>query len=65
MTTEQSTVCGHQLQIDRSGVGHNWRNIDREDVPANIVEEIEGEIVDGGKESCVDYIASNGCHYRW
>jgi hypothetical protein len=33
--------------------------------PANIVNEIEAEIIDGEKESCDDYVASNGRHYRW
>jgi len=64
-TEESTTVCGCQVQIDRSGVGHDFRDIAREDIPANIVEEIEGEILDGGKESCDDFVASNGLHYRW
>lgn len=66
MTTEiETTVCSKQIQHDNSGVGHNWRNISREDIPANIVEEIEGEIIDGGKETCEDFASSNGLHYRW
>lgn len=65
MTEETKTVCGNQVQIDRSGVGHNWRNIDREDIPASIVLELEGEMIDGGKETCEKFIASNGLHYRW
>jgi hypothetical protein len=65
MTTEETTVCGHQIQTDASGRSHCWRNIDREDIPANIVAEIEGEIIDGGREECDDYVASNGLHYRW
>jgi len=36
-----------QIQIDNSGVGHNWRNIDAQDIPGSIVLEIEGEIIDG------------------
>lgn len=52
-------------QIDRSGVGHNWQTIDHDDIPANIVEEIEGEIIDGKQGSCADFVASNGMHYRW
>jgi hypothetical protein len=64
-TTENTTVCGNQVQYDNSGVGHNWRNISREDIPADIVEEIAAEISDGGKDACEDYVASNGCHYRW
>lgn len=66
MTTQnETTVCGNQIQIDRSGVGHAWTNIAREDIPANNVEEIEGEINDGGQDECIDYVASNGLHYRW
>ena len=52
-----TTIVGHQIQVDNSGVGHNWRNIDRENIPANIIED--------GKESCADFVASNGKHYRW
>lgn len=63
--TEATTICGAQIQIDRSGQGHAWRNIDASAIPANIVMEIEGEIIDGGNESCGDYVASNGLHYRW
>lgn len=65
MTTTESTVCGKNVQHDNSGVGHNWHNINAADIPANIVIEIEGEMIDGGKESCDDYVASNGLHYRW
>ena len=64
-TATDTLVCGNQVQHDNSGVGHNWRHIDREDIPANVVEEIEGEMIDGGKESCDDYVASNGQHYAW
>lgn len=59
------TVAGNRIQIDRSGQGHNWRNIDAGDIPAQVRKEIEGEIIDGGKESCADFVASNGLHYRW
>lgn len=65
MTNPTNTVCDKQIQHDASGVGHAWRNVDRNDIPADIIEEIEGEIVDGGKDSCSDFIGSNGEHYRW
>jgi hypothetical protein len=65
MTNPTSTVCDKQIQHDASGVGHAWRNIDRDDIPADIIEEIEGEIIDGGKDSCGDFVGSNGEHYRW
>jgi len=58
-------VCGVQVQCDASGQGHCWRNVDAGDLPASVREEIEAEIIDGGKEECEDYTASNGCHYRW
>lgn len=61
----ESTVCDKKIQHDASGVGHAWRNIDRDDIPADIIEEIEGEIIDGGKDSCRDFVGSNGEHYRW
>lgn len=56
-------VCGRRIQWDDSGVGHCWRTAT--DLPAQIVLEIEGEIIDGGQDSCADYLASNGLHYRW
>lgn len=48
MSQATSLVNGIQIQIDRSGLGHNWRDIDAEDIPANIVLEIEGEMINGG-----------------
>lgn len=65
MTTETQTICENQVQHDPSGVGHAWRNIDREDIPANVVLELEGEMIDGRRDSCDGYVASNGLHYRW
>ena len=56
-------VVGREIQIDKSGQGHNWRNTDY--IPANIIEEIEGEIIDGKQESHNNFVASNGQHYRW
>jgi hypothetical protein len=58
-------VCGNQVQHDNSGVGHNWRDIAASDIPANIIEEIEGEMIDGKKDECEDFVGSNGLHYRW
>jgi hypothetical protein len=65
MTTETETVCGCTIQYDNSGVGHNWQTVGREEIPADVVLEIEAEIIDGGQDSCDDYVASNGLHYRW
>lgn len=64
-TTRETTVCGMTIKHDASGQGHAWRTVAREDIPASVVEEIEGEIIDGGVEHCDDYVASNGQHYRW
>lgn len=62
MTTE---LTSKTIQHDTSGVGHNWRTVTAEDLPANVREEIECEILDGGKDECIDYVACNGLHYRW
>jgi len=61
----ETTICGKAIQHDNSGVGHNWRTVDANDLPANIVEEIAAEIIDGKQETCPDYVATNGLHYRW
>lgn len=59
-------VCGRRVQIDHSGgQGHCWRDTGSEDVPASIREEIEGEMIDGKQETCTNFVASNGQHYRW
>ena len=60
----QITVCGRTIQHDRSGgQGHSWA--DAADAPQNIIEEIAAEIIDGGRDECDDFLASNGQHYRW
>lgn len=61
----ETLVCGCQIQIDNSGVGHNWRNIDADDLGAGLCDEIAAEIIDGGKDTCDLYVATNGQHYRW
>jgi hypothetical protein len=65
MASNETLVCGSQVQVDRSGVGHCWVDVAAEDIPASILEEIEGEMIDGGKDECSGYVASNGLHYRW
>jgi hypothetical protein len=65
MTKEIELVCGCEIQHDNSGVGHNWQAISAGDLPANIREEIECEILDGGNEECDGYVAANGLLYRW
>lgn len=61
----ETLVCGNQVQVDKSGVGHCWVDVDADEIPANIREEIEGEMIDGGKDECKKFVASNGLHYRW
>lgn len=63
--TESGLVCGNQVQHDASGVGHAWRDIDASDIPADIIEEIEGEMIDGKQAACEKFVGSNGLHYRW
>lgn len=62
---ENVKVCGKQVQQDLSNVGHCWKNVNADDLPHNIREEIEAEIIDGENSECNDYVASNGVHYRW
>lgn len=59
-------IAGCEIQIDRSGgQGHCWSGINALDIPVRVREEIEGEIINGSKESCEDFVASDGQHYRW
>jgi hypothetical protein len=53
-----------KTQIDRSGQGHHWEDVDVTDLPSAVREEIAGEIVDGKRESG-QIVGSNGMHYRW
>jgi len=56
----------YAVQVDRSGgQGHCWVSVDDDSLPAHIADEITGEIIDGHREMCADYVASNGQHYRW
>lgn len=59
-------ICGNEIQIDLSGSqGHSWAACDDLDCPPSIQEEIAAEMLDGGKESCDGYRATNGQIYRW
>ena len=58
-------VAGLAIQYDKSGVGHCWVSANDTNCPDSIQEEIAAEIIDGGNDDCDDFIASNGCHYRW
>jgi hypothetical protein len=50
--------------VDRSGVGHCWVVVDDYALPPSVREEIEGEIIDGGREAG-EIVAGNGLRYRW
>jgi hypothetical protein len=63
-TTDETLVCGCRVQVDRSGVGHCWIDVTADDLPGQVREEIEGEIIDGRREEG-QMVGSNGLHYRW
>ena len=65
MTTTETTICGKTIQHDNSGVGHNWRKVSAANIPADDRTEIEGEIIDGGCETCNLLVTSGGNRYRW
>lgn len=60
----ETTIMGHVVQHDNSGVGHNWQTVDASELPPAIRIEIEGEIIDGKRRSG-QIVGSNGLHYRW
>jgi hypothetical protein len=64
-TNEAVTVCGCEIHVDKSGVGHCWAPATEYDCPANIQEEIAAKILDGRHDDCDAYVASNGMFYRW
>lgn len=65
MTTAETKLCGKQIQHDNSGVGHNWHNIAADSLTPDERAELECEIIDGKRETCEDFVAANGLHYRW
>jgi len=52
------------IQYDPSGIGHKWITLDRDEIPANILDELEALLIDADEDSG-DTVASNGVHYRW
>lgn len=61
--THTYTTCGTEVYTDRSGgQGHCWR---LDPIPPDVLEEIAAEILDGGREACEGYRATNGQWYRW
>ena len=56
-------VCGKTIQIDRSGVGANWRNLPAADLTDDLADILAAEILDSPK----DYwrVDVGGVHYRW
>jgi hypothetical protein len=63
--TNTKTVAGKQIQIYRSGVADWWVGIDRADIIARIVDELECEILDNGIDECKCYRAHDDHDYRW
>ena len=59
----ETTICGHVIQFDDSGVGHNWKTMDASTLPYDVREAIAAEIVDGKREGDEEVIC--GMHYRW
>ena len=60
-----ATVLGRTIAHDMSGQGHCWSTIHSDDFSAAVAEEIEAEIVDGGLDTCEDYLTTDGRHYAW
>lgn len=63
--TEYIDIEGRKVGYDNSGAGHNWLPATEDNCPPDIQEEIAAEILDGGRDECDDYVATNGRHYRW
>ena len=56
-------VCGKTIQIDRSGVGHNWRNLPAADLTDDLADTIAAEIIDGA--AGYGRVNVGGLWYRW
>jgi hypothetical protein len=58
-------ITGRDVQHDPSGVGHAWRTIPADDIPASIREEIACWILEADNPSPgTEYVATGGQHYR-
>jgi len=55
-------VCGKTIQIDLSGVGHNWQPLPVDDMSEDLEDLLAAEILDGGEYGRVTI---GGVHYRW
>lgn len=62
---EETWPEGWRVQIDRSGRGHDWRNIELADVPADVAEAIAAAILEDGESPDDGVVLSNGQRYRW
>ena len=56
-------VCGKTIQIDRSGVGHNWQNLPAADLTDDLADVLTAEILDSPKH--YGRVNVGGVHYRW
>lgn len=54
-----------EIEVDYSGVGHNWRAITMDEIPSEVVEEIAGEFINGKIACCESFRAIDGMCYRW
>jgi hypothetical protein len=59
------TLTCRTIQVDRSGIGHNWRTVEAHDLPGKVAEEIDWEIAENNMTTCDCYLATNGLQYRW
>lgn len=48
-----------------SSSGPFWVTCRGNDIPANIVEEIEAQIINEDKDWVIFFLASDGCRYSW
>ena len=55
-------VCGKAIQIDLSGVGHNWQPLPVDDMSEDLEDLLAAEILDGGE---CGRVTIGGVHYRW
>lgn len=58
-------IAGKTVQIDPSGVGHAWRAVDKDNCPPDVIDELSAEIINGSRNACTSFFASNGLRYRW
>ena len=58
-----AVINGKTIQIDRSGVGHCWKNVAEHDLTDDLFDTIAAEIIDGDCQTGT--VVIGGIHYRW